>query len=300
MLTINFYGLMPNPRIQSERIPIYQSLASVLASMVERFKDLTTAKGEELTFNFCFPLKLLESLDDRVRFFAAIRDVFPPSVEAELAQDDTLFQLKPYLITPVGKVLFVRDFQKVLNNLEFIESQAVESILEDDRSGKKKLEQLQDEMVALKDNRPTTRDFMVATTVLAYVYQLIDDDIEKNRVAIQSSMNDSIKEVREREEEAAEIRNEFDIVNKQIKAVLKDPKDREEDEFEYATYNGRDVSQEELVQTLTSHVLPDFLIPQIDINETLDDSYRIETKKLIIVRSPGGSLKITRKPQPSS
>lgn len=299
MLTINFYGLMPNPRIQSERIPIYQSLDSVLGSMVERFKDLTTAKSEDLTFNFCFPFKLLEKLDERILFLSKIRDVFPPSVEAELAQDDSLFQLKPYLITPIGKVLFVKDFQKALDNLGFIESQAVESIREDDRSGRKKLEELQNEMVTLKDNRPTTKDFMVATTVLAYVYQLIDDDIEQNRAAIQSSMNDSIKEIREREEEAAEIRNEFDIVNKQIKAVLKDPKDREEDEFEYATYNGRDVSQEEIVQTLSSHVLPDFLIPQIDINETLDDSYRIETKKLIIVRSSGGSLKITRKPETS-
>lgn len=295
MLTINFYGLMPNPRIQSERIPIYPSLDSVIESMVERFKGLTTVKGEDLVFNFCFPFKLLEEVDTRVRFLSRISDVFPSQVEEELTQDDSLFQLKTYLITPIGKVLFVKDFQKALDNLSFIEEKAVEAILDDDRSGRKKLEQLQDEMVTLKDNRPTTRDFMVATTVLAYVYQLIDEDIEQNRVAIQSSMNNCIKQVREKEEEEAEIRNEFDIVNKQIKAVLKDPKDREEDEFEYATYNGTDVSQEELIQTLISHVLPDFLIPQVDINETLDDSYRIETKKLIIVRSPGGRLKVTRK-----
>lgn len=295
MLTINFYGLMPNPRIQSERIPIYQSLNDILRAMVEGFSNLTTAKDSDFVFNYCFPFKLLQPLEERIAFLAHIRDVFPHPIEQEFADDDSLFQLKTYLVTPNGKVLFVRDFQKVLDNLDFIEKQAVDGIKEDDHSGKKKLEQLQDEMVKLKDNRPTTRDFIVATTVLAYVYQLIDEDIETNRVAIQATMNDCIKEVREREEANAEIRNELDIVNQQIKTILKDPKDLEEDEFEYATYNGRDVSQEEIVQTLTTHVLPDFLVPQIDINETLDDEYRIETKKLIIVRSSGGGLKVTRK-----
>lgn len=293
MITINFYGLMPNPRIQSEAVPIYHTLDDIITSMVERFKPLTTV--EDQVFNFCFPFKLLENVLDRVRFFANIYDAFPKEIIEQLKADNSLFQLKNYLITPNGKVLFVKDFDKVFANFEFIEKQAVDSIKNDDTNGVKKLSTLRDEMILIKEKNPDIKNFMIATTVLGYIYELFDEDIENHREDLQSSMIASIKHVREEAEENAEIRNELDILNKQIKYILKDPNERAEDEFQYCTYNGEEVSQEEIVDILTSHVLPEYLIPQVDINETLEDTYRIETNKLIITRETGGALKIKRK-----
>ena len=294
MISINFYGLMPNPRIQSEEVPIYPTLESVIEGMKAHFKDLENAE-EDKTFNFCFPIKLLEDIEARLRFLSQIRDVFPPLVEEQLSKDDYLFQLKIYIITPAGKALLIKDFDKIFKNLDYIEHSAIQTFIEQDKNGAKKLEDLRDEMIKLKSNQPNTLDFMRATTVLGYIYQVIDNEIETHREKIQEDMNASIKQVREEQEENAEVQNEFDIVNKQIRAVLRDPKEREEDEFESCTYNGEPISQEDMVAKLTSHVLPQFLIPQIDINETLDDYYHIETKKLIITREVGGSMKITRK-----
>lgn len=295
MITINFYGLMPNKRIQSERIPIYQDLASILTSMQQQFKSITTVKDKDYVYNYCFPFLLLKPVNERVVFFARIHDVFPSTVEEELKEDDSSFQLKAYLITPLGQCFLVKDWQKVIDNLEVIESRAIKQLREDDRNGTKKLEQLQDEMVALKDNRPTTKDFMIATTVLGYVYQLIDEDIERNREKLQADMNASIKQLREENEE---VRNELDILNYQLKHVFTKPNELDDDEFEYCIYNGKELSQEEMVELLSTHVLPEYLIPQVNINDTLNDSYRIETKKAIIVRSEGGGLKITRKSNP--
>ena len=294
MITINFYGLMPNPRIQSEAVPIYQALDDIITSMIERFKDITDANDDQV-FNFCFSFKLLENVEDRVRFFSKIYNVFPKEIEEQLKEDNSLFQLKTYLITPNGKVLFVKDFDKVFANFEFIEKQAIDSIKNDDENGIKKLEDFRDEMILIKEKNPDTKNFMIATTVLGYIYELINEDIETHREDLQSKMMASIKHVREEAEENAEIRNELDILNKQIKNVLKDPNERQEDEFQYCMYNGEEVSQEEIVNILTSHVLPEYLIPQIDINETLEDTYRIETNKLIITRESGGALKIKRK-----
>lgn len=293
MITINFYGLMPNQRIQSERIPIYQDLESILVSMKNQFQSFTTVKDKDYVYNYCFPFSLLKPVNERVIFLANIHDVFPTTVEEELKIDNTLFQLKAYLITPLGQCFLVKDWQKVIDSIDIIENQSIEKIIEDDRNGTKKLEQLQDEMIALKDNRPTTKDFMIATTVLAYVYELIDEDIEKNRIKLQADMNASIKQTREENEE---IRNELDILNYQLKNVFKKPGELDDDEFEYCIYNGKELTQEEMVERLSTHVLPEYLIPQININDTLEDSYRIETKKAIIVRSEGGGLKITRKP----
>ena len=292
MVTINLYGLMPNRRIQSERVSIYYDLNSIIRAMEEQFKSLTTAKDQEYVYNYCFPYLLFRSDIERSIFLGHIPGAFPLIVSDELADDDSLFKLKTYLITPDGKCFLVMDYRMVVNNLSYIEEQGINKIKEDDRTGIKKLEQLQDEMIALKDNRPTTKDYMIATTVLAYVYQLIDEDIERNRVKLQAEMNASIKQVRE---ENDEIRNELDILNHQLKNVFNKPGELDDDEFEYCIYNGKELTQEEMVDLLSTHVLPEYLIPQVDINDTLEDSYRIETKKAIIVRSSGGGLKITRK-----
>lgn len=292
MITINFYGLMSNKRIQSERVPIYYDLNSIIRTMQEQFKSLITVKDQEYVYNYCFPYMLFKPETERYVFLSQIYGVFPPVVTEELKSDDSLFKLKTYLITPNGKCLLVTNMKTVVDSFSYIEEQGINKLREDDRTGVKKLEQLQDEMIALKDNRPTTKDYMIATTVLAYVYQLIDEDIERNRVKIQADMNASIKQVRE---ENDEIRNELDILNHQLKNVFNKPGELDDDEFEYCIYNGKEITQEEMVELLSTHVLPEYLIPQVDINDTLDDSYRIETKKAIIVRSEGGGLKITRK-----
>ena len=289
MISINLYGLMSNPHIQAEAVPIYKTLDEVIDAMYEHFKNLESV-DQEKPFNFCFPFERLRDLQQRVRFFAQIHDVFPESIENQLAADDSLFQLKTYLITPAGKVLFVKNFDKVFENFKFIEEQGVKALT----NGEKSLEELRDEMIAKRESFPDTKDFMIATTVLGYIYQILNNEIETHREKIQSDMMVSIKEIREKQEEEAEITNELELLNKRICDVLKDPNERMNDNFQFCYYNGEKLSQQDMADKLASHVFPQFLT-QIDINTTLDDSYTIETDKLIISRTPGGKIKISRK-----
>ena len=72
--------------------------------------------------------------------------------------------------------------------------------------------------------------------------------------------------------------------------MFPDEKDRMDIEFKRCVYNGKEISQEDMLNTLESHVLPAYLKPQVNIMDTLDDSYRIETNKMVIVRDQGGEI----------
>jgi len=289
------YGLMPNKRIQNENLPIFRSVEHLLDGMKEELKKITNIY-EEQTFSFAFPIDVIKSYETRVRLFASVPNmIIDEEAKAALIRDGSKFQMRTYLILPYGEAMLIKNFDKIYDNLGKIEEIGINKIKDNEKNKKETFEQFRDRMLKLRNEGSTVGEMMRATTGLAYVYELIDNFIEDHRIDLQSKMYASIKQVREEQEENAELSTELEMINKHAKTVLKDDM---EDEFLQCIYNGEEISQEEMIEKLNNHMLYKEDVEndnQVFIEDTLDDEYRIETKKLIITRDFGGKIKISVK-----
>ena len=295
MITVNMYGLMPNKRIQNENLPIFRSVDHLLDGMREELKKITNIYEEQM-FSFAFPIEVIKSYETRVRVFASVPNmIIDEEAKAALIRDGSKFQMRTYLILPYGEAMLIKNFDKIYNNLDKIEEIGINKIKDNENTKKETFEQFRDRMLRLRNEGSTVGEIMRATTGLAYVYELIDNFIEDHRTELQNNMYASIKQVREEQEENAELSTELEMINKHAKTVLKDDVD---DDFLQCIYNGEEITQEEMIKRLDSHMLYKEDVEndnQVYIEDTLDDEYRIETKKLIITRDYGGKIKITVK-----
>lgn len=293
MILVNFYGLMPNKRIQTDNIPIFRTTEDLLLSMKNTFNNIE--KLEDKTLSFSFPIELLRNEEIRMRIFGSIPSMITnKEVKEELTKHSNQFQLKTYLILPNGKVNIIKDYNKIFDNLDKIEEMCVNSLKENDTKKIETFEQFRDRMLQIKSNASTVKDIMISTTGLAYIYELIDEFIENHRVDLQNRMVANIKEIREEQEENEELETELDMINKHAKTVLKDNVD---DKFLQCIYNGEEISQLEMLDKLSSHMIykEDVDDSNIFIGDTLEDEYRIETERLIITRAIGGKIRISVK-----
>lgn len=115
------------------------------------------------------------------------------------------------------------------------------------------------------------------TSIYILTHQELDE-VSKNEKA-QEEIRNTIKNIREENEN--EIKNELDMVNKVIQDAF--PDNQEELCIDSCTYNGQEMDQNELITKLASHMLPAFMT-QINILDTLDDSYTIKTNLGTIIR----------------
>lgn len=295
MIKVNMYGLMPNKRIQTDNIPIYRSYKDLLSGMSSSLNTISDINKDKY-FSYAFPIELLKDYEARVRLFASIPNMITnEEVKAALLRDGSKFQIKTYLILPSGESMIVRNFDKIYENLSKIEQIGINNLKSNDKSKKETFEQFRDRMLSIKNNASTVGEVMIATTGLAYIYELIDQYIEDHRTELQNNMYASIKEIREEQEENEELSTELEMINKHAKTVLKDDM---EDQFLQCIYNGEEITQEEMIKRLNNHMLykEDIINEdQVYIADTLDDEYRIETEKLIITREYGGSIKVCTK-----
>lgn len=295
MIKVNMYGLMPNKRIQTDNIPIYRSYKDLLSGMNSSLNTISDINKDKY-FSYAFPIELLKDYETRVRLFASIPNMITnEEVKAALLRDGSKFQIKTYLILPSGESMIVRNFDKIYENLSKIEQIGINNLKSNDKSKKETFEQFRDRMLSIKNNASTVGEVMIATTGLAYIYELIDQYIEDHRTELQNNMYVSIKKIREEQEENEELSTELEMINKHAKTVLKDDI---EDQFLQCIYNGEEITQEEMIKRLNNHMLykEDIINEdQVYIADTLDDEYRIETEKLIITREYGGSIKVCAK-----
>lgn len=295
MITVNMYGLMPNKRIQNENLPIFRSVEHLIDGMKEELKKITNIY-EEQSFSFAFPIEVIKDYETRVRVFASVPNMISDEeAKAELLRDGSRFQMRTYLILPYGEAMLIKNFDKIYENLDKIEEIGINKIKDNEKTKKETFEQFRDRMLRLKNEGSTVGEIMRATTGLAYVYELIDTFIEDHRMELQKNMYASIKQIREEQEENAELSTELEMINKHAKTVLKDDI---EDDFLQCIYNGEEITQEEMIEKLNNHMLYKEDVEndnQVFIEDTLDDEYRIETTKLIITRDIGGKIKITAK-----
>lgn len=290
MIKVNMYGLMPNNRIQDSNIPIYRTYNELVKGMSSVFSLIKEIYTDQV-YSFSFPIELLKDDETRVKLFMLIPSMITNErVKADLLRDGSKFQIKSYLILPTSETLLIQDFNKIYTNLSTIEKISIDKLKANDKTKKETFEQFRDRMLSLKNNATTVKDIMMACTGLAYIYELIDQFIEDHREDLQSKMFSSIKEIRQEQQENEELSNELEMINKHCRTLLKDDV---EDRFLQCLYNGEEITQEEMIDKLSNHILykEDADNTKIFIGDTLDDEYRIETEKLIIVREYGGKMR---------
>lgn len=286
MVTINFYCVFDNPYIQSDSIPIADSFSKLLTSIYNNLKNFSSVtKDEEVILGFALRYSLIAEKDTRVELLLNVYNIYSEIFCKDI--DETSSNIKFHLVTPNGKVMVIKDFDKVSSNLEAIEKQCLDDYKDKDLRQMR----LDTEQMRNKKANITTEDEVKYATRLGYIDKLMGEYIDTNEDKILHNMEDQIKRVREEQESLSEIKTELDILNHHIKGFVKDGN---AGEFKRCIYNNRILTQEEMVDELFSHKLPEYMLPQKDINDTLDDEYEIELDNIIITRSKGGSINIRR------
>jgi hypothetical protein len=194
------------------------------------------------------------------------------------------------LVTPTGKVIKIDDYDKVSQIIDLLYDKEVEELKKeyggDDIS--------KDEVIGIltkeESNSESNLDSVKASIKMEFIMKLLDNFIEENKEELQESFLDAMIHNPEIDNDIP--KTELELVNIEITNILKD--EAADLQFQECRYNGKVISQEELLNELNSHVFPQFLT-QKNINDTLDDEYRIETDKLTIIREPGGALHLKRK-----
>lgn len=296
MIRVNMYGLMNNDRIQDENIPIYRSFKDLVDGMHKTFNRIEEIDSNQ-EYSFSFNIDILRKDEDRVKLFASIPVMFNEDTRVELLHDGSKFQIKVYIIVPNSECILIKDFNKIYNNMSTIENIYINKLIKNDKEKIETYEQFRDRMLSIKSNATNVKDVMRARTGLAYIYKLIDDFIEQHREDIQSKLYANIKQIREEQEENDDMNNELDLINKQCRYMLKQKYgDVVDDSFIQCIYNGEEITQSDMIDILSNHILYEEDITDKDkqklISDTEDDEYRIETEKLIIIREPGGKMKI--------
>ena len=139
-------------------------------------------------------------------------------------------------------------------------------------------DRLENEYKDDKGNDMTDTQAMVLSQSLT---KLMLKTIDEHEEEFQNQMNADILSVRKEDDS---IKNELDIVNKFMA-------DNKLEEVKSCKYNGEEITVDELVEKLHSHVLPAYLT-QINIMDTLQDEYEIVTENGTIYRKHGGTLSL--------
>lgn len=209
-------------------------------------------------------------------------------------------ELSIYIMGANGKLMKINDYQKAIDNLEDIYYSTLnefkESLDEDNIDPYKFRDDLLKDQAMITSSKEEAEknkllyveNSMVITSLYTLYSELLDTmNTEKTQEAIRTAI---IEERIEHGEDQP--RNELDIVNNSIKQFF--PKDYERVEVDSCTYNGEDISHADLINKLSSHMLPQY-ITQVDITTTLDDNYTIKTNLGTIVRSKGGKITVYAK-----
>ena len=238
---------------------------------------------------------LNKNSNDTQYVFKTIKHVPDPEAMKNLIETSLLAgnDLQLYVMFASGELKHITDYNKVYGKWEDLYKISLEKYKSSIIDTNKLFVDLNNTKTNLSSNKEIAEEnkleYVQTCMRLTALYDI--DDTILDRIKDDNQVQDTIIEAikAEREENEDDITNEMDIVESTIKKVF--PKDYEKLEITKCQYNGEEISHEEMVMKLASHVLPQF-ITQIDITETLEDSYEIETNLGKIVRSPGGTISI--------
>lgn len=269
-MIINIYNIINN-NVVSDKIKICFSLNEILEE-IKRGK-------EEI---FCYLSDMINN-ENRLDFLLGIKNL---EIDESMKKDLVLVN---YMILNNGIIKRIKDFDIVKKNIEKISSVGLDELkdknLEEER-GKCERE--------IEDKNNANSVKMSYIVRLTSLFNLMKKEIDNKEEDILNDLSMNIIEEREKElnENSKIIRTELDIINNTIKNNL------ERDEIEKleiikCVYNDIEISHEELLKELLSHVFPEY-ITEKNIEDTLEDTYEIETNYLKIKRIEGGEILIKK------
>lgn len=272
------------------------SLVRILKKRIEDFNITTTSTNSEdeginlvAYSNFSF----IKNNDARIELARKLKDLLDEIFKND---DKIFFTLKFYLITSNGEIFLINQFNKISENIEYFNEVYNEYLLKDfekyqleNEKREKEIKNSFDKNNLLEFNK-AIENIVLSQYVGDCLSKVMNKNIDDNQEEFQENMVQDIITSRE-EEYDDDIRNELDALNK---VLSENQMTVENCKIEKCIYNGQDISIEQLVSKLLTHIYPQFLT-QINIKDTLDDEYSIETSIGTIKRVKGGNIIINDK-----
>lgn len=272
------------------------SLVRILKKRIEDFNINTTntnSENEEINLVSYSNFSFIQNNEVRIELARKIKELLDNIFKND---DKIFFTLKFYLITSNGEKFIINNFTKISQNIEYFNEVYNEYLLKDfekyqteNEKREKEIKNSYDKNNLLEFNN-AIENIVLSQYVGECLSKVMNKNIDDNREEFQENIVQDIIASRE-EEYGDDIRNELDALNK----ILLDKQMTVDNcKIEKCIYNGKDITIEQLVSKLLTHIYPQFLT-QINIKDTLDDEYTIETSIGTIKRAKGGNIIINDK-----
>jgi len=231
---------------------------------------------KDYTFNAFCSYDAIKEADVRGYFLA---DIYNMLDDERINLYDHDIEVKFYIMTADGQIYSIHDFNKMTDKkIKILNRQVSDDIMENYIEYQNKRDEIEKELKRDKDEVRKVQALILSQSLTKLMVKNIDD----HKQEFEDIMVRDILTVRE--EEMGKLRTEFDIVEKFMK-------DNGLEEVKSCTYNGESIELRDLVDKIQMHTLPAYLT-QINIMDTLQDEFTIETEKGTIHRKQGGILEL--------
>lgn len=277
MVYINIYAITDSELLDDDVKYLLGNINGAIADKLRMWlNDLDEdIKKRDYTFSISTMFEYIKDPFDRAMVLSSIYDVIILN-KITIPKEDV--EIKFFIMTPDAQVYIVKDFEKITSQIDKLNQQVRKSIMDNYLDFQMERDRLENEYKDDKGNDMTDTQAMVLSQSLT---KLMLKTIDEHEEEFQNQMNADILSVRKEDDS---IKNELDIVNKFMA-------DNKLEEVKSCKYNGEEITTDELVEKLHSHVLPAYLT-QINIMDTLQDEYEIVTENGTIYRKHGGTLSL--------
>lgn len=233
---------------------------------------------KDYTFNAFCSYGAIKEADVRGYFLADIYSMLEDERINLFGHD---IEVKFYIMTADAQIYSIHDFNKMTDEkIKVLNRQVSENIMADYINYQNQRDEIEKELKKEEDEVRKVQALILSQSLTKLMVKNIDD----HKQEFEDQMVRDILTVRE--EEMGKIRTEFDIVEKFMK-------DNGLEEVKSCTYNGEAIELRDLVDKIQMHTLPAYLT-QINIMDTLQDEFTIETEKGTIHRKQGGILELEK------
>ena len=277
MVYINIYAITDSELLDDDVKYLLGNINGAIADKLRAWLvDLDEdVKKRDYTFSISTMFEYIKDPFDRAMVLSSIYDVI---ILNKITIPKENVEIKFFIMTPDAQVYIVKDFEKITSQIDKLNQQVRKSIMDNYLDFQMERDRLENEYKDDKGNDMTDTQAMVLSQSLT---KLMLKTIDEHEEEFQNQMNADILSVRKEDDS---IKNELDIVNKFMA-------DNKLEEVKSCKYNGEEITVNELVEKLHSHVLPAYLT-QINIMDTLQDEYEIVTENGTIYRKHGGTLSL--------
>ena len=290
MLKIHIYAITNTELLDED---VFYSLCDGTPGIVKKFKGFMYKNIEywnnghvkvlpswedkkDYTFNAFCSYDAIKEADVRGYFLA---DIYNMLDDERINLYDHDIEVKFYIMTADGQIYSIHDFNKMTDDkIKTLNKQVSENIMADYINYQNQRDEIEKELKRDKDEVRKVQALVLSQSLTKLMVKNIDD----HKQEFEDIMVRDILTIRE--EEMGKLRTEFDIVEKFMK-------DNGLEEVKSCTYNGEAIELRDLVDKIQMHTLPAYLT-QINIMDTLQDEFTIETEKGTIHRKQGGILEL--------